>query len=1092
MESGMTVIKSGIGRVIVLVWLMSAWSLATGAQPDGSAESISYREFLQSLTPAERKIPINLVAASRYASGEPLPAALADIAARQAREAQTDSQVYRIEGTSSEALVIALRGEGLSPKFVSDTRNYVTAYMPPSAVIALAASEQVFKITIVLGPTAQGQGSTQAAAAHRLADLYPVDKPDAGDPALTGSGVVIGLISLPFKQADLDALNLEATRIIPDAAALTVRTGGDAISHGSGTLDAVDDTDGSLDALYLLQLIYDMAPGAQVVAASPGGAGSTPGEMATVVNALAAGDSGRGIPAADIIIDDLFFPGQNPFEVDEVSEAITAAREAGVLYITAAGDNGKAGSSPTSTVYLSDFDGIEAPPEVLAIDDFLEGLYTQSFGGDGILNVTEDLDSLCVFWNERPSPAAPTRFIAWIYDGTGTLVDSLGMTAPGGCTASAVADGYKVVFDHGASAVSDYRLMVTGVRSSIPTNLDYADAIFDEVTPGSIRGHAAATDALTVAAVELCSDSASITLSKAGTLNDDDGAAGVSAGDTISYAFTVTNTGNVAVTDITLADTGATVSGGPIASLAVGASDSSTFTASYTITQTDIDAGTYTNTATVTGDGTGTDDVTATDNDTQALATGASITLSKTGTLNDDDGIPGVSAGDTISYAFTVTNIGDMPVTDITLADPGATVSGGPIASLAVGESDSSAFIGIYAITQVDIDAGTYTNTATVTGDGAGTNDVTATDTDSLSLEANPYPPYSSCSALSIAGYSSDGEEAGNARFFWESDGSGGYTEITNGLAVAKPDMTAAGQSILKSADSGTTSAANYYGTSASVAATAGIAALYWEYAEGTLDIHADFVAEAVRDLLAASLLDGGDTGTDILFGAGVLDAPKPIDDGDGTTALTRPRVSLLLSAKAAGAALQFSAALPASAGATYTATCTDGGAAITAWTDQTVSPDTAYAVQATPEAEVACIVTGSIDDGAGGTMMETDSATVTAAAVSETTVSFASDIDQVSVTWSSDAAIADTDMLVVTLTCTNTITGAIVVDNVELDESPYVVQAEDGEALECSVSTSLSVNDGTATAVGDPATETITPDRASGLPIWLLYQATQ
>ena len=1092
MESGMTVIKSGIGRVIVLVWLMSAWSLATGAQPDGSAESISYREFLQSLTPAERKIPINLVAASRYASGEPLPAALADIAARQAREAQTDSQVYRIEGTSSEALVIALRGEGLSPKFVSDTRNYVTAYMPPSAVIALAASEQVFKITIVLGPTAQGQGSTQAAAAHRLADLYPVDKPDAGDPALTGSGVVIGLISLPFKQADLDALNLEATRIIPDAAALTVRTGGDAISHGSGTLDAVDDTDGSLDALYLLQLIYDMAPGAQVVAASPGGAGSTPGEMATVVNALAAGDSGRGIPAADIIIDDLFFPGQNPFEVDEVSEAITAAREAGVLYITAAGDNGKAGSSPTSTVYLSDFDGIEAPPEVLAIDDFLEGLYTQSFGGDGILNVTEDLDSLCVFWNERPSPAAPTRFIAWIYDGTGTLVDSLGMTAPGGCTASAVADGYKVVFDHGASAVSDYRLMVTGVRSSIPTNLDYADAIFDEVTPGSIRGHAAATDALTVAAVELCSDSASITLSKAGTLNDDDGAAGVSAGDTISYAFTVTNTGNVAVTDITLADTGATVSGGPIASLAVGASDSSTFTASYTITQTDIDAGTYTNRATVTGDGTGTDDVTATDNDTQVLATGASITLSKTGTLNDDDGIPGVSAGDTISYAFTVTNIGDMPVTDITLADPGATVSGGPIASLAVGESDSSAFIGIYAITQVDIDAGTYTNTATVTGDGAGTNDVTATDTDSLSLEANPYPPYSSCSALSIAGYSSDGEEAGNARFFWESDGSGGYTEITNGLAVAKPDMTAAGQSILKSADSGTTSAANYYGTSASVAATAGIAALYWEYAEGTLDIHADFVAEAVRDLLAASLLDGGDTGTDILFGAGVLDAPKPIDDGGGTTALTRPRVSLLLSAKAAGAALQFSAALPASAGATYTATCTDGGAAITAWTDQTVSPDTAYAVQATPEAEVACIVTGSIDDGAGGTMMETDSATVTAAAVSETTVSFASDIDQVSVTWSSDAAIADTDMLVVTLTCTNTITGAIVVDNVELDESPYVVQAEDGEALECSVSTSLSVNDGTATAVGDPATETITPDRASGLPIWLLYQATQ
>jgi len=859
----MAVIKTGIARLLIILGFVGMASITAWAQPAGNAaNAISYREFLQSLTPAERKMPINLVAAARYANGQPLPASLDQSAAVQAREGQPQPEVYRLDGASKEALLAALAAEGLSAKFVSETRNYVTAVLTPSAVGSLAAYDAVLKISPVIGPIAQGQGSTQAAAAHRLVDLYPVDKPDAGDPALTGSGVVVGLISLPFKQADLDLLEAETTRIIPDGTALTVRTGGDAVSHGSGTLDAIDNTDGSLDALYLLQLIYDMAPSAQVVVASPGGAGSTPGEMATVVNALAAGDSGRGIPAADIIIDDLFYPGQNPFEVDEVSEAITAAREAGVLYLTAAGDNGQAGSSPTSTVYLSDFDGIEAPAEVLAIDDFLEGYYTQSFGGDGILNVTEDLDKLCVFWNERPSPAAPTRFIAWIYDGSGTLVDSLGVAAPGGCTASAVADGYRVVFDHGTSAVSDYRLMVTGVRSSIPANLDYAGAIFDEVTPGSIRGHAAATDALTLAASELCAD----------------------------------------------------------------------------------------------------------------------------GLLSD----------------------------------------------------------------------------------------------------------YAGCSALSSASYSSDGEAVGTARFFWQSDGEGGYQEIDGGLAVSKPDLTAAGTSILTAVAAGAAAGNNYYGTSAAAATTAGIAALYWEYAEGTLGIHADFIAEAVRDLLASAVLDAGSTGDDILFGAGVVDAPKPIEDGVGTAVLARPRVSATLSAKAAGASLQFRAALPASADATYSATCTDGGAAITVWTDQPVSPDTAYAVQATPEAEVSCTVTGSIDDGTGGALTETDTATVTAVAVSETSVSFAADIDQVTVTWSTDATIADADMLVVTLTCTHTVTGATVVDNVELDESPYVVEAEDGEALDCSVSTSLSVNGGTATAIGDPATATVTPDMASGLPIWLLYQATQ
>ena len=73
------------------------------------------------------------------------------------------------------------------------------------------------------------------------------------------------------------------------------------------------------------------------------------------------------------------------------------------------------------------------------------------------------------------------------------------------------------------------------------------------------------------------------------------------------------------------------------------------------------------------------------DDDTQALAQTPSIELVKTGTLNDDDGTPGVSAGDTISYAFSVTNDGNVTLTDVTLADTvgGVTLSGGPIASLA-------------------------------------------------------------------------------------------------------------------------------------------------------------------------------------------------------------------------------------------------------------------------------------------------------------------------------------------------------------------------------------------------------------------------
>jgi CshA-type fibril repeat protein len=81
----------------------------------------------------------------------------------------------------------------------------------------------------------------------------------------------------------------------------------------------------------------------------------------------------------------------------------------------------------------------------------------------------------------------------------------------------------------------------------------------------------------------------------------DRGADGVlGAGDVITYAFTVTNTGNVALSDVTVTDVLATMSGDPI-SLAAGASDSTTFAATYVVTPDDVTAGGLENTATAVG-----------------------------------------------------------------------------------------------------------------------------------------------------------------------------------------------------------------------------------------------------------------------------------------------------------------------------------------------------------------------------------------------------------------------------------------------------------------------------------------------------------
>ena len=85
--------------------------------------------------------------------------------------------------------------------------------------------------------------------------------------------------------------------------------------------------------------------------------------------------------------------------------------------------------------------------------------------------------------------------------------------------------------------------------------------------------------------------SPSMSITKEGIYVDNNGDGITNVGDTVFYNFVVTNTGNVALSDIIVTDINATVTGGPIDILAVGASNASTFTAIHSITQADIDTG---------------------------------------------------------------------------------------------------------------------------------------------------------------------------------------------------------------------------------------------------------------------------------------------------------------------------------------------------------------------------------------------------------------------------------------------------------------------------------------------------------------------
>src|SRR5690606_667350 len=190
----------------------------------------------------------------------------------------------------------------------------------------------------------------------------------------------------------------------------------------------------------------------------------------------------------------------------------------------------------------------------------------------------------------------------------------------------------------------------------------------------------------------------------------------VAVGDVITYSFTATNTGNVTLDDVTIADElpGLEwVTGPNVGSLAPG--ESATGTATYVVTQADVNAGGVTNSATATGTPPGelvpptvpSNEVTVPGVD---LEPGLIITKSA-------EPASGVVLGETITYTFVVGNTGNVTLTDVTIDDalPGLTwVEGPQIGTLDPGQTATGT--ATYVVTQADVNAGGVINVASGTG----------------------------------------------------------------------------------------------------------------------------------------------------------------------------------------------------------------------------------------------------------------------------------------------------------------------------------------------------------------------------------------
>ena len=181
----------------------------------------------------------------------------------------------------------------------------------------------------------------------------------------------------------------------------------------------------------------------------------------------------------------------------------------------------------------------------------------------------------------------------------------------------------------------------------------------------------------------------------------------LSVGETITYVYTITNTGETTLTDLSLVDD--RLGEIPLSRSTIAPWEHVTESFSVTITEADL-PGPFVNTVVITAiDPSGN---TVTDSDTLVLfdlSSDGALTLLKTSDTTE------AAVGDTITYTYTIANTGDVMLTDLVLIDDH--IGEIPLPTSVLTPDESLTVTAIYTVTEADL-PGPLTNAASVTGRG--------------------------------------------------------------------------------------------------------------------------------------------------------------------------------------------------------------------------------------------------------------------------------------------------------------------------------------------------------------------------------------
>jgi subtilisin-like proprotein convertase family protein len=241
----------------------------------------------------------------------------------------------------------------------------------------------------------------------------------------------------------------------------------------------------------MLEIIHDLAPGASLGFAQAG-----PDEAGFAQNILDLATSG-----CNIIVDDVIYLDESPFQDGPVAQSVNTVTGAGVLYFSSAGNEGNV-DDDTSGTWEGDFlASAAADPAPLAGAN----LHNFGDGGNSILVTFGGGNPPILIWAENYDLAAgdaSTDFDLYDMDGGLTTIFDASTNVQDGSGG----DDFPIEFIGGGTFGGE-RLLIdkfaAGTTSSTPMfNLIVFRGTLDDTlaTSGATRGHSAAANAFSLAA----------------------------------------------------------------------------------------------------------------------------------------------------------------------------------------------------------------------------------------------------------------------------------------------------------------------------------------------------------------------------------------------------------------------------------------------------------------------------------------------------------------------------------------------------------------------------------------------------------------